>query len=203
MSYGTNAPQGLQPRFYLSGANWNGALSEYQIVSGYATNLFSGDPVYCGNGANDGAIVIATAGDGNPLLGVFMGCKYINSAGVQVYSPYWPASTATQGAVNATAFVVDDPNVIFDIQTAATPVGIAQSNIFSNGNLSAGAGSTITGQSAWVLNATLNTTATFQVKLLRLTPVPTNVASAAYNNVCVLINNHFFKGGTGTLGVHT
>lgn len=221
MSYGTDAPQGLQPRFYLNGANWNGALSEYKINGGssatppapYNVSLFSGDPVYVGtstttSAGSNGYLRVAVAGVSNPLLGVFFGCKYTNLAGQVIYSPYWSASTYTLAGSDVIAFVIDDPYVIFDIQSDNGTTGLAQSDMFNNGNLLAGTGSTITGQSAWQINATLDTTATAQVKLLRFTPVPTNIpydgtTNSPWNNACVIINNHLLKGGTGTAGVHS
>lgn len=196
MSYGVNAPFGLQPRSYLDGSPWTGQTSDYSIASGYNTSIFTGDPVYY---ASDGTIVRATAGDTNPILGVFYGVKYVDTTGNQVYSPYWAANTVTQGALNATALITDDPNILYDVQSLGT---IAAVDLFQNANVSfATAGSTISGQSGAALNATLATTATFQVKIIRLTPNPKNAFGVQYNNVLVLLNNNPYKGGTGTAGV--
>lgn len=196
MTYGVNAPLGLQPCQYLDGTPWSGQTSEYQIASGYSTSLFTGDPVYY---SANGTIVRATGGDGNPILGVFFGVKYADTSNNPVFSPYWPANTVTYQTANATALIVDDPWVLYDIQSAGT---IAAVDIFENANISfATPGSTLTGQSGAALNATLGTTATFQVKIIRFTPNPKNAPGVAYNNVLVLINNNPYKGGTGTVGV--
>jgi hypothetical protein len=198
MAYGVNAPFGLQPRQYLDGTPWSGQTSEYQIASGYNTSLFTGDPVYY---AANGTIVRATAGDANPILGVFFGCKYFDANNNPVNSPYWPANTVTFQAANATALIVDDPWVLYDVQTN-NAAGIGAADIFQNANIQyTVAGSTISGQSGAGLNATLGTTATFQVKIIRFTPNPNNVAGVGYNNVLVLINNNPYKGGTGTVGI--
>jgi hypothetical protein len=202
MSYGTNAPQGFQPRQYLNGSTWSGEGGEYLINSGYETNLFTGDPITL---LNNGSIGIGVAG--SAWVGVFNGVKYQDSLGVQQFKPYWPASTVTFGTVAATAFVIDDSNVLFDVQATTSNAGthtaaIVQTDLNLNCNGVAAAGSTTTGQSAWSIDlATLNTTDTLNTKLIRLTPVPGNDFGTLYNNALVLINNHIYKGGTGTAGV--
>lgn len=213
MSYGTNAPWGLRPRALLTGATFNNQTNQYQIASGYATSLFTGDPVQW---ANTGTVVVGTggtAGAQTTSLGVFAGCEYTLN-GVVVFSPYWPSGTVPDNGANATAFIIDDPNVLFDIQVASTAGAgaptIAQTNIGLNANYAVGgagnpaAGSTITGQSAYFLSfetLTPGTSATLNLKLVQLTPVPGNNSGVSYNNALVLINNHFYKGGTGTAGI--
>lgn len=220
MAYGVNAPFGLQPRRMITGAPWNGQMNEYPIADAYATSLFTGDPVMT---AADGTIV--TAYGGSPVLGVFMGCTYINTSGVLVTSPYWPMNTATFQAQGAKALVVDDPNVLFDIQVSDgrnnRVSGIQAIDINNNFafNLGAGgvinanpaAGSPVTGQSAFYLDyQSINTTTTLSLKAMALTPYPGNIFATAapavvgvgaYNNVLVIFNNHILKGGTGTLGL--
>lgn len=222
--YGTgqNSPKGLHPSVYADGSIWNGQTSEYLILSGYATSLFTGDPVTL---LANGTIGIGVAG--SAIVGVFAGCKYLNAQGIATFSPYWPASTITQGAVNAIALIVDDPNVLFDIQvstSAGSPgpvaaVSLIQSNMFENANFSVlvnsfnavsgitplpnpAAGNTATGQSGYYLDyGSLANTATLNLKLIRFTPQPGNVAGVNFNNAIVKINNHIYNGGTGTAGV--
>lgn len=220
MAYGVNAPFGLQPRRMITGAPWNGQVNEYPIADSYATSLFTGDPVAP---ANNGTIARGATSTG--ILGVFMGCTYINTSGVLVTSPYWPANTATFQAQGAKALVVDDPNVLFDIQVSNngnTISGMQAADINGNASFVLGgngggatnpaAGSTVTGQSAYYLDyATIATTATLSLKIMALTPYPGNIFATAapavvgvgaYNNVLVIINNHILKGHTGTAGVH-
>lgn len=209
MAYGVNAPFGLQPRQYKDGSLWTGQAGEYQIASGYATSIFTGDPV---TQLANGTIGIGVAGAA--ITGVFIGCKYFDLSNTLVSSPYWPANTATFQNSTATAFVVDDENVLFDIQTNGGQMtvsggyGIVLADQFSNFNFVAGAGSTFSGQSGFMVNNTTQaTTATHNLKLVRLTPRPGNqygagtLASPNYNNGLFLINNHQYKGGTGTAGV--
>lgn len=196
MSYGTNAPFGLQPRMHINGSVWTGQVNTYQIQDAYATSLFTGDPVTL----SGGYLVIGVAG--SAVIGVFQGCQYTTAASVVTFAPYWPASTSTAQTAGAVAFVCDDQSVLYDIQSnSATP--IAQTDIGKNANFVAAAGSTVTGQSGYALDySTLATgNATRNLKVLALVPRPGNTFSTAYNNVYVLINNNVFGSGTGTVGV--
>ena len=196
MAYGVNAAFGLKPIRYLNGASWNDAVNEYVIDSGYNTSIFTNDPVTF---ANDGTINIGVAG--SAIIGVFMGCKYIDPNGNYVASPYWPAATSVQAGSSVIAFVADDPNIIFDVQTNSS-VGLTQTNIATNANFAAGAGSTVSGQSGYVLDqSTSGTTSTLNLKILRFTQNPINAPGIPYNNAEVMINNHIYKGGTGTTGI--
>lgn len=195
MSYGTNAPFGLQPRKHMSGSVWNGQTQPYTVQDSYATSLFTGDPVTLGGGY----LVIGVAG--SAIIGVFQGCIYTTAASVITFSPYWPASTATAQAAGAEAFVCVDTSVLYDIQnSSATP--IAQTDIGKNANFVAGSGSTVTGQSAYALDYTTLATgnATRNLKVVSLVGRPLNTFATAYNNVYVTINNDVYQGGTGTVG---
>lgn len=133
MSYGNNqnAPIGFKPYCYQNGTLWNGGEREYPIASGYATSLFEGDPVTV---LADGTIGICAPG--SAMLGVFQGVTYIDTTGQPIFTNFWIGGTATQSAFNATAKVIDDPNVWFDIQIStinnqpgpANPVAINQAN---------------------------------------------------------------------------
>jgi hypothetical protein len=98
------------------------------IVNGYSTNLFNGDVVQIGTGANIGALVAsaltynassAVAG----TIGVFVGAEYSTFNG-PLYGKnrwqYWPASTV---ATDAIGYVVDDPQAIFKSAVLVSPAG--------------------------------------------------------------------------------
>lgn len=230
MSYGINSPNGLQPLYSGSSATYSGMTNKYTIASGYATSLFTGDPVV---GLNNGNIGIGVTSTG--ILGVFQGCEYTNTSGSVIFQSYWPANTVVLANTTVTAFVLDDPNMRFNIQvsnsTNADFIGLQAGISLTNQNLNASfavgggpaaptapytpnptGGSTVTGQSAYYLDfATINTTATLSLKILGLVPTinPNNIYfvqsaipfSGQFNNVVVVINNHVLKGGTGTAGV--
>lgn len=198
---------GLKPTRSLLSATWADVQNKYYIASGYNTDLFTGDPVYV---TGTGTIIRATAGAGNPITGVFLGCKYtavtqgIN--GNQVFSPYWAAGTVTFQAANAEAMICDDPNTIFAIQSNGA--GVAAADLYNNADLAAGAGSILSGQSGFVLDvATIGNGPTKQLKILDIIPMPGNLPGAAANYVWVKLNQGFFQGAvvggtnTGTAGV--
>jgi hypothetical protein len=222
MAYGVDAPFGLQPRSYLNGNVWTGQVTEYFIngnISGgatsYATSLYMGDLVKLDV---QGVVVKAAVGDAS--IGVFWGCKYFDTTNTLVFSKNWTASTPTFNNTNPICYVVDDPNVLFSAQVKGTGnvtgnintinIGVNanatyQSELNYNYNIHFGAstgGSTISGNStSYVDLATQNTTATLQVKLIQLEKYPGNNFGTVFNNGLFLINNHIYKGGTGTAGV--
>lgn len=195
MAYGVNAPFGMQPRQHINGSTWNNQVSTFLIQDSYATSLFTGDPVTL----SGGYLVVGVAG--SAIIGAFQGCLYTTAGSLITFAPYWPASTATLATVGATAFVVVDQTVLYDMQTSGT--GITQANIGNTANFVAGSGSTVTGQSAYAIDSTtINTgNATYNLKIMGLVPRPGNVFGVNYNNAYVMINNNLFNSGTGTAGV--
>lgn len=209
MSYGQDAPSGLQAIKSLTSATYNGQTSPYLIKPGYPQNIFKGDLVAI---RNDGFIQniydlgVPTYGAAFSL-GVFNGCSYITSTATNPIDPaspgrmYWPASTATLNNIPAVADIIDDPNVIFNIQTNGSP-GLIQANIgqsaavIYNATASTGGivnGNTTTGQSLMSLDqSTIASAVSLNLKILRFVGVPGNVAGLKYNNVEVILERHFF-----------
>jgi hypothetical protein len=187
-----DAPFGLKPVGELgSGYNTSGT-TEYSIASGASGNIFSGDLVKM---ANTGTILVAAAGD--QALGVFRGCQYTDSSGDVIYSPYWPDGTVTSDAV---AFVVDDPNALFEVQSAATG-SVVQTVVGNNADIVYTSGSTITGISAVEISGTTAATSA-QLRIVGVSSDPENstlgTGSASSNvNLIVKINEHFYAQTTG------
>lgn len=194
MSFGTNAPQGLQPVRKLDGSAWTSSLNSYQIVTTYADSMFTGDPVTIGT---DGYLARGVAG--SAIVGVFMGVKYTDSTGTVKFMPYWPGNPGVQTGSTVEALVLDDPNLVFSIQetngsgAAGTPLALADRGL--NANFLYTAGNTATGQSAVSLNnATEANTITLNLKIIDLDPTPGN-ALGSFANWLVTVNNHLYKGG--------
>jgi len=187
-----NAPFGLKPSSKL-GSNYNNeGVTEYKIASGASGNIFSGDLVKM---ANTGTILVAAAGD--QALGVFRGCQYTDSSGDVIFSPYWPNGTVTSDAV---AFVVDDPNALFEVQSAATG-SVVQTVVGNNADIVYTSGSTITGISAVEISGTTAATSA-QLRIVGVSTDPENstlgTGSASSNvNLIVKINEHFYAQTTG------
>jgi len=157
----TAAPYGLKPVKRADGMPYSGATSTYLIdPAGEATNLFNGQVVTIGA---DGYIALATGsgadittnnlgGSGLGAIGVFMGCEYQNAEGQQIFSQYYPTGTANGGPIKA--YVVDDPNVLFQAQLDGTG---AQTVVGAITKFAA-VQSTSTGNTTSALDATVQTT---------------------------------------------
>ena len=175
------------------GSNVNSeGVTEYSIASGASGNIFSGDPVKM---ANTGTILVAAAGD--QLLGVFRGCKYTNASGEVIYSSYWPDGTVSSDAV---AFVVDDPNALFEIQSAATG-SVVQTVVGNNADIVYTSGSTKTGISAVEISGTTAATSA-QLRIVGFSGDPDNNtlgtgSQSANVNMIVKINEHFYAQTVG------
>ena len=174
-----DAPFGFRPAKMLGGAPFNNGQTSYGIASGYNTNIFTGDAVEL---HTDGTVTVGAAGATN-LIGVFNGCFYTDSTGKPTYSKYWPADTVASDAV---AFVIDDPNVVFEAQEDSTNIGASwPANRGSNADLvSTHAGSTKTGRSGMELDSSSITAATAQFRIV-------DVVSDEYNNDTASANGNY------------
>jgi hypothetical protein len=187
-----DAAFGLKPSSKL-GSNVNSeGTTEYSIASGASGNIFSGDPVKM---ANTGTILVAAAGD--QLLGVFRGCRYTNASGEVIYSAYWPDGTVSSDAV---AFVVDDPNALFEVQSAATG-SVVQTVVGNNADIVYTSGSTSDGQSGVEISGTTAATSA-QLRIVGFSGDPENNtlgtgSQSANVNMIVKINEHFYAQTTG------
>ncbi len=182
----SNAPYGFRPHRHLEG----GLIrhNEYPIATGYATTIFSGDPVKL---LSDGTLAQAAAGD--RILGIFQGCSYTASDGSFVPNPIWPASTT---ATNIKAQVIDDPKVTYRVQSAGTPA------VTNTGNLAdhvVGTGSTMTGLSGSTLDSSMGTGAAGW-RVLRLVDEPGNSGQFASLEV-QLHESELAYHGQATVGV--
>jgi hypothetical protein len=170
----TAAPYGLKPVKRVDGMPYAGATSQYLIdPAGEATNLFYGQVVHIGA---DGYIALSTATGADATtnalptgttltgsLGVFVGCEYVNSSGQTVQAQYYPSGTANGGAIKA--YVVDDPNVLFQVQAdGAMDQSDIGANTFFAAAQSTSTGNTSTGNSTSAVDATtVTTTAAFRI----------------------------------------
>lgn len=196
--YNTNAPLGLKPVKYVTGAPYTGKANKYRIASAYATAIGQWDPV---TALSDGTIGIGVAG--SPCLGVLEYVEYFTTAGVYTKSQNWVASTAAKTGTTVYAYVHDDPSIVFDVQEtdgssgAGTPLALADCNL--NINFAIGAPNA-QGQSTTSLNNTTEqTTSTLNLKLLSLSDYPGNIVGS-YANWFVTWNSHLLK-SVGTTGI--
>ena len=185
-----DAPFGFIPVRMLGGAYFSGGQDEFDILSTYGTNIFSGDVVEI---ETDGTIKIGAPGTADRnLIGVFNGCFYTDSTGKPTYSRYWPASTTS---TDAKAFIISDPNVIFEAQednteigsTATHPAQIGQNADF----VSTHAGTTAAGRSKQELDSNTITNAAANLRIIGKSTDPENSdATSANCNWYVRFNEH-------------
>jgi len=180
-----DASFGMKPVRMMGGSPYSGGQSRYRIAANYGTSIFQGDMVMQVTG---GTVEIHADGGTVPIVGVFNGCTYTDpTSGEQVFSNYYPAST---NASDIIAFIVDDPNVVFEIQADDTfPVA----DLFGNFDIVyTTAGSTLSGISGAELDVTTGaTTAGLPIKAIDISEDPENSDVASANtNVLVVIQNH-------------
>ena len=190
-----DAPNGAKPVRHLTGGVIR--AREWKIIGdgNASSNIFTGDFVKL---QSSGYITVAAAGD--RLLGVFAGCKYTASDGTPKFAKYWPASTATLGSADVTAYVYDDPQIIFAIQGDGTDAFTQVGNL---ANIVATAGSTTTGQSKMELDTDNIGTGTANLRILGITDDPKN-SWGANTEQEVLIHEHELNqhiDADGTVGV--
>ncbi len=149
------------------------------------TAVFSGDPVVP---LNTGYIAQASS-NSVQVAGIFVGCQYLSTSQKRtVWSNYWPGSDAS---ADVTAYVVNDPNAKFVVQTDVT--GAAFGDINSNVGFAIGTGTTANGLSgAYIDMSTKATTNTLPFRIVDLAVTPPGAPgteAGAYNRVVVAFNN--------------
>ena len=187
-----NKPFGFRPVGKVGSNYDNQGLTQYKISNGYGANLFQGDAVTL----SGGYLAIATAG--NPIVGVFQGCYYVDpTTGKPTWKNYFPTGTAQNDIV---ALVNDDPNAQFVVQCSGTA---AVTCVGRNADLvTSTAGNTTTGLSGQQVGVPATGNATYQWKVVGVyEDDEDNDVLLDYANLIVIPNNHLYKGGTGTAGV--
>ena len=182
-----DAAFGMKPVRMIGGGAYTGGQSRYRIAANYGTSIFQGDMVAQVTG---GGIEVHADGGTVPIVGVFNGVQYTDpTTKEQVYSNYYPAST---NASDLIAFVIDDPNVVYEIQAdAAFPVA----DLFGNFDIVyTSSGSTVTGISGAELEVTTGATGTsLPIKAIDISEDPENSDVASANtNVLVVIQNSIY-----------
>ena len=196
----TAAPYGLRPVNLIGGLPYSGSTRLIKIASAYGTNIFYGDIVSI-LAAGTIAKVTATGADGTTnafpagVVGVFLGCTYTDpNLKYKVFKQYWPASTV---ATDAYAYVVDDPNVVFQAQADEA---VAQTALGANICVVQTAGSTTTGDSAVALDGSSVNTSTFlPFRVVGFVDGPFSAVGDTYTDCLVKFNAgiHSYTSGTG------
>ena len=201
MAYPTvSAPYGFQPINRIDGLPYAGAVQQLPVTSGQA--IYYGDTVKVVAG---GTISRSGATTTGTIVGVFVGCQYVNSMGQTVQAQYVPAS----GVTNPIAYVVVDPSAAFKV--AVTTTGSTTTVTGANSTIVGcnvaqtawAAGSNATGDSisAVVLPANgAGDTDALPFRVVAVVPETAYVSGGVtiYPEVIVKINNPQYTALTGT-----
>ena len=171
--------------------------------------IFTGDPVMPVVGTANGYITQAAAGT-TVLAGIFVGCKYLSvSQKRTVWSAYWPGSDSVY---DVEAYVIDDPNARFVVQSSGSSFPITNANTASTlassvqgqyAQFTIGTGNTSTGRSGAYISS-VATTVTFPFIVVDYATSFGNGGdpTTQYCNLIVGFNNEVWRtNGAGPTGI--
>lgn len=177
----TAAPYGARPVGSLSSSgSWSQRRVGLPIATTYDTAIFYGDFV---TGVASGVVEKDTGTATMNPVGIFVGCSYTDpTTGQPTHSQQWPADNA---ATDALAWVVNDPDIVFEMQSATT---VPQTELGLNFSVTQTAGSTAIGTSKNALTATPAVTATRPIRVIGFVDGPFSTVGDTYTD-CICIFN--------------
>jgi hypothetical protein len=202
-----NTPRGLSPVGTITGAAYNEQGRLYAIANDASNTYAIGDVVKVAGGSDSNGVPYATkAATTDTPVGVIVGIR-VSDPGTSLVGTtlalntiYLPKSSGLRYV-----FVVDDPSVIFQVESDAT--GVAAADVFKNTGLTITADQTSLAQSA-PLSSTVVAAASIKaigtsgslalpLQFIGLEQIENN-AAGAYANVLVKWNKHQFLNPVGT-----
>ena len=189
-----DAPRGCVPVKMLGNKYESAGFSTYKVASGYASNIFNGMAVQL-NASGTIEKAVDAKSNSAKIVGIAAGVSYTDSTGKPVWKNYWPASTATQGSVDAEIKVYDDPDQLFIVQADGaadqTSVG-ANAPMVGNAN-----GNTTNGMSTMELDFSGLTASDEQLRVIGIVQDPDNTAGLTNVDLIVRINDHAYTNLAG------
>ena len=194
-----DAAFGLRPLKMSGQGDDSTGMTSHFIDAGDAGVIYQGSPVIAAAGYVD----IATAG-AVPNMGAFWGCFYTDPTTLKpTFKNYYPGSITPPSSKDIEAFVYDNPNQMFEIQSDATGTSL-QADVFSNADMVNFGGSTLNGVSNTELDDSTiaaSSDAAAQLLIIGVSRDPkNNDLSSANVNWRVIVNMHLFGHGVGTVG---
>jgi hypothetical protein len=129
----TALPSGFIPAYHRSG-EIRSIAHPGVLLPGTNVNIFKGQPVklLIGTGATVNGVTIPAGqvylapitATTDPIWGVFAGVEYYDALGVPQESNFWPASQTTFPGTVVTAFLWEDPEIVYSAQTDGTSFGV-------------------------------------------------------------------------------
>ena len=183
-----DAAFGLRPLKTLGQADDSTGMSSHKILPGDASVLYQGSMAI---GVATGYVDISGTND-TTNVGAFWGTFYIDPTTLKpTFKNYYPGGITPPSSGAVEAFVYDNPQQMFEIQSDNTAAS-SQTDVFMCADLSTPAGgSTTNGVSSMELaDATLSATAAV-LKIIGVSRDPANSDLTAANvNWRVMINQH-------------
>jgi len=210
MAYPTvSKPYGLKPINLIGGQVFAGATRQRRIASG-ASSIGYGDPLKF---VNDGTVAVTTEESTAPtrgFAGVFLGCTFVSSVtGQPTYSQAWISGTSVKSGTYITAYVVEDPDTLFQVAgvtaslVVSTSTGFTYSDVGLNVALVANTLNTTTNDSQQgVLVTSASTTASLPLRIIDVVPDTAFDVSGTvyYPEVIVKFNAPYVDSGVITGG---
>lgn len=198
---------GFRPVKFNTGAPYTGAASIYFVPASNADVIMVGDVVkLAGDGRSPtGVPTVARHAGGatEAAVGVVVGILFSGMGDAQNVPPVTDINTPVyrRASTDSYLLVADDPNLIFEAQASASG-SFTTADIGLNAGVRATAGNTASGASGMDVDlAAKAVTATLPLKIVGFPYRPDNAVGDAFVRLYVSINNHQYKGGTGTAGV--
>jgi len=202
-----NTPRGLSPVGTITGAPFNEQGRLYAIANDGTNTYAIGDVVKVAGSSDTNGVPYATkAATTDTPVGVIVGIR-VSDPSVSLVGTtlalntiYLPLSSGLRYV-----YVVDDPNVIFEVEGDAT--GVAAADVFKNAGLTITANQTTLSQSAPLSSTVLNASSflassasgslALPLQIIGLVQAVNN-AAGAYANSLVKWNKHQFLNPVGT-----
>ena len=212
MAYPTvDKPYGLKPINLIGGQVFAGQTRQYQInPAGFAGNIFYGDVVKI---VSTGYIEKDTGEATATPVGIFQGCSYVNAQGQTIFAQYYPTGYAAPTGTVITAYVQDDPDLLFKAVLVAgqteggnglTPTYLGISVIGTNAELVQNAGLTSTGDSRIGVYTTGNTgTASLPIRIIDVVPDTANASGNFVEVICKWNAPYVVSTSTSSGGITT
>lgn len=202
-------PAGLSPVAYLNGANYDGKVNQYVVLAADTNPYYVGDMVTPqSNGDGNGIPAVTLAVAGAVACGVVVAVGTVPFGGPYVNPNDLSKNFRPTGAqsINYYLAISDDPNIIYEVQEGGAGTNLTQTSCGRNANIvyaTPATGVVVSGTQ--INNASVTTTNTLNLKLIRLAPridnhfVTNPATGGGAQKWWVIINNHSYRGGTTSL----
>lgn len=185
---------GFRPVKHLNGSPYNGAARLYEIPVGDGTAVNVGDLVKASNGTPTGPypVAIRLAASGEVTSGTILGAV----VGFVAAPPNLDTPQYRVASTKRLAWVCDSPDVIYECADGATvPTTLTQIGL--NTGVQCTAPDTVAGTSQMTTGVTSpTTTSTLPLRVMAIKDSPDNTAGTAFQRLHVMINQHYYMGGT-------